>query len=223
MKISTSRLALVGLTVFFAGAAAHAQSPAITITGAGDPVNVTQTGTYGYSFTATSDLYVTALGVLDDFGDGLDEAHQVGLFDGIGTLKTVTVPAGTSAALVGGYASGSTTRGGFRYVSISPVLLTAGTTYSVGAFYDDMDTEALLTTEESVVFTSNPLITFGRALFSDAGSLSYVYQYDPNASSTVGYFGPNLQVTAVPEPGVVAFGFLAAGSVLGLIARKRKG
>jgi hypothetical protein len=221
LKISTSRLALVGLTVFFAGAAAHAQSPAITITGAGDPVNVTQTGTYGYSFTATSDLYVTALGVLDDFGDGLDEAHQVGLFDGIGTLKTVTVS--NTSALVGGYASGSTTRGGFRYVSISPVLLTAGTTYSVGAFYDASDTEALLTTEESVVFTSNPLITFGRALFSDAGSLSYLYQYDPNASSTVGYFGPNLQVTAVPEPGVVAFGFLAAGSVLGLIARKRKG
>ena len=32
----------------------------------------------------------------------------------------------------------------------------------------------------------------------------------------------SITVTIVPEPGVVAFGVLAAGSVLGLIARKRK-
>jgi LPXTG-motif cell wall-anchored protein len=42
----------------------------------------------------------------------------------------------------------------------------------------------------------------------------------------VGYFGPNFKImdsgTIVPEPGAIAFGVLAAGSVLGLVARKRR-
>lgn len=42
-------------------------------------------------------------------------------------------------------------------------------------------------------------------------------------NGTTGVFdGYTLTVTAVPEPGVVAFGVIAAGSLLGLVARKRK-
>jgi hypothetical protein len=71
--------------------------------------------------------------------------------------------------------------------------------------------------------------TLNLASFDFTGFADGVY------SATIGYFdnlhtiasgqsaaSVSITVTIVPEPGVVAFGVLAAGSVLGLIARKRK-
>lgn len=45
----------------------------------------------------------------------------------------------------------------------------------------------------------------------------------PGFANKAAFSFSNANVTAVPEPGVVAFGMIAAGSVLGLVARKRKG
>ena len=95
-------------------------------------------GTAGTTFVVgISDLLVTSLGFYDGpnsseanaaktFGDGLLEDHQVGIYDSSGTLvvptATITIPAGTSAALVGE----------FRYLTLSePITLLAGQSYTI--------------------------------------------------------------------------------------------
>jgi hypothetical protein len=45
----------------------------------------------------------------------------------------------------------------------------------------------------------------------------------PGFANKASFSFSQASVTTVPEPGVVAFGMIAAGSVLGLVARKRKG
>ena len=60
--------------------------------------------------------------------------------------------------------------------------------------------------------------------FAYAFGGSYFVGDNFNSPGNPGFEGlaTGADVTAVPEPGVVAFGILSAGSVLGLIARKRK-
>ncbi len=83
--------------------------------------------TFGWSFTVGgTSIQVTRLGFFDESGDGLAQAHDVGLWDNSGTLiASVTVQAGTASSLVNGY----------RYEEITPVTLAAGQTYTMGAFY----------------------------------------------------------------------------------------
>ena len=74
----------------------------------------------GIEFVPWTDIEVTALGYYDDGGDGLKGEHTVGIFekssqDLVG--DTVTVDAG------------STLKDGFRYESITPVVLNGGTSY----------------------------------------------------------------------------------------------
>jgi hypothetical protein len=82
----------------------------------------------GFRFTiGGADVTVTDLGFFDDDGDGLGEAHAVGIYAVASQLQVVstTVPAGTEAPL----------DGAFRYVPIAaPVTLTADTTYVALAY-----------------------------------------------------------------------------------------
>ncbi len=80
------------------------------------------TGTKGWSFVSTiptssgNYLAITQLGVFDSLGDGLANAHAIGIWSANGTLlASTTIPAGTVASLVDGY----------RYMPISPVLIPA--------------------------------------------------------------------------------------------------
>jgi hypothetical protein len=88
-------------------------------------------GTDGIEFTPSVDIEVTDLGYYDDGGDGLLNEHTVGIF------------AMSSRELVGDTVtvdSESALDGGFRYESITPVVLQGGTTYvlaaGTGAPYD---------------------------------------------------------------------------------------
>ena len=75
------------------------------------------TGTVGWEFVHSGPhyhIYLTRLGVYDAGGDGLVNAHQVGLWTSTGSLLiSATVPPGTDAPLENGY----------RYVSVDPVAL----------------------------------------------------------------------------------------------------
>lgn len=78
------------------------------------------TGTRGWDFFNNSPygssnyMAVTQLGVFDQGGDGLANAHEIGIWAANGTLlASTTIPAGTVAPLVDGY----------RYMPITPVLL----------------------------------------------------------------------------------------------------
>jgi len=83
-------------------------------------------GTVGNQWVvATYPVTVTALGYEDRNRDGLNGAHQVGIWDSNGSLvASVTVPAGTNAVL----------EGAWRYMALdTPVALSAQSTYWIGA------------------------------------------------------------------------------------------
>ena len=86
--------------------------------------------TFGWRFTPSSDIDVTALGYFDETslpsgtGVGLAESHQVGIFrvSDQALLASNNIAAGASASLIGN----------FRYVSLAtPVRLTGRATYVV--------------------------------------------------------------------------------------------
>jgi hypothetical protein len=81
----------------------------------------------GWSFLAGSqDLEVDALGIFDQDGDGLEDAHPTGIWTSGGTLLAqVTVSPGTGGNLVASY----------RYASLAPLTLAAGQTYVLGAYF----------------------------------------------------------------------------------------
>lgn len=83
--------------------------------------------TRGFAFDVTAPgVLATHLSVWDFGGDGLSEAHTVGLWSASGTLlASALVPAGTAASLLDG----------FRYVDIADVALDVGTGYVVGATF----------------------------------------------------------------------------------------
>jgi hypothetical protein len=207
-----SLLAIVGLTALVAGTPAYAQIPAYTMDdttglGLGNPPF-----TLGSIFTANTAVTVTAIGVFDDSLDGLVDSYPVGLFDSAGNLlSSGTVSSGTGSPLTNQ----------FRYANIAPVALTPGNSYEVGALYLDGN-DGLLGPGFTgpINFATDSRIGFVQSSYASGGTL-----VAPLSSvGGQGYFGPNFKIvdTVVPEPGSIAFGIIAAGSLAGLIARKRK-
>jgi hypothetical protein len=148
----------------------------------------TGTWTLGYSFSANSAISVVGLGVYDYLGDGLNVAHDVGLWNANGTLlASTTVPAGTAASLVSS----------FRFVGITPVPLIANDLYYVGSV-NGIDNDVWL--QDPTTLTPGPGITYDSRRYEfSSGSLVFP---DLAGSGTTGYFGANFEYTsnAVPEP-----------------------
>src|SRR5439155_5905884 len=167
-------------------------------------VSIIGTGTtYGFSFTvANQDISVSQLGFWDDSSDGLVDAHDVGLWDGSQTLLAqATIPAGTVAPL----------NNSFRYVSVTPVQLSANTTYYLGAYYPDNsgDNVAANATTTATVVGSGVIKGDARNTTSAASGLQFVDA--PFVDANDGLYGPNAQFAPVPEPAAygTAFGLLA--------------
>jgi hypothetical protein len=169
--------------------------------------------TAGFTFTVgPSPMVVTQLGVWDWFGDGLLQPHEVGLWDMAGDLlASVTIPSGTSAALING----------FRYKPITDVLLSPGATYVLGAFYLSRSRD-LLTIQ--TVATTGPGVSFGepRYYVNSASGFPNI----PGPSVDNAFFGPNaILVSPVPDslPGCSLFLMvILVGLRNGIAARRRK-
>lgn len=86
--------------------------------------------THGWAFRASVDVTVTALGFPDTFAPGFLLNHTIFLWDGVTqeVLRTALAPAGPNPG-------GTMGANDFRYYSITPITLTAGRTYVVGAGY----------------------------------------------------------------------------------------
>lgn len=159
-------------------------------------------GTAGWSFDVTTSTTINALGIWDSNGGaGLFNAHSIGLWDAVThtLLVSAVVPAGISTVI-----------GGFDYVSIPQLTLSAGRSFVLGAFYQDNDFDFARGNVPSV--TTLPGIVLHDALLSSASTFTFP---DLNVSGAdSGFFGPNAAFLAVPEPihsalacGVILFFF----------------
>jgi hypothetical protein len=122
--------------------------------------------TVGYEFTVSQAITVENLGFYDAGSDGLATAHPVGIFNLCGTmLSSNTVAAGTSAPLTNG----------FRYVSITPIVLGPGT-YRVGAVvFNGGGNDAFL--HGVATLGTDPTITFVRGKINNGlAVLQYPFQ-----------------------------------------------
>lgn len=153
--------------------------PVIAFTGEATTTATDQT--LGFTLAVDERQWVTQLGVWDEGDDGLGAAHDVGVWDGSGTLiSSASVPAAAVATLVDG----------FRYVDVDAFALDPGQTYTIGAHYpaavDDIATSVSgFAAAANTVFGMNVATTA-------AGPLA-----QPTINGVgdgTAYFGPNLRV-----------------------------
>ena len=144
MKLKSQVKIACLLITFLVGQTVWADTPAFTLGAVLNNQPPSFTGTKGWSFYNYSPegaISITQLGVFDSGGDGLANAHQIGLWSVSGTLlASATIPAGTAAPLVDGY----------RYVTISPVSIPratsevdSSTAYIIAAQYSADDSDDL--------------------------------------------------------------------------------
>jgi hypothetical protein len=195
----------LGLVFLAAPAVQAAVVTAVTFTGntSSTPVGVTET--VGWKFTTTG-ISINGLGVFDSDLNGLATSHNVGIWNSSGILlASGTVASGTAGTLVNQ----------FRYVSISPLLLGAGT-YTIGAtWFPGAGTDTYIAGSSLTSFQTAPGITFLGGEFIQAATLTL-----PTSSSSFidpSMFGPNV---TIPEPGTL---ILLGSGLLGLaLAGSRK-
>ena len=188
---------------------ARAATIALSFTGGTTGENTTFDGTFGWAFTLSSPVLVTELGLWDLNNDGLNTSHVVTIWTSTGTQEAQgTIPSGTGATLTDG----------FRYVSIAPVLLPAGS-YTIGGFYSaSSDVQAI---GASTITTASGVTYDGSR--STAG---FVFPAGDDFFVPNSYFGPNFQFTApsTPDSGSTSVLLLlgvAATLGLNLLIRRR--
>jgi hypothetical protein len=168
--------------------------------------------TFGWRFTPTTDIDVTALGYFDlsslpsGTGAGLGQSHQVGIYRVSDQLLVAsnTVPTGTAAP----------SSSNFRYVRLdTPVRLSSGTTYLVAGSALSMTPDAAAsvtnwTMAPGIIYANSPPPTPGSPTL---GTSQYLVSAHGNPPAVLTYpalaqtgllpvFAANLQFTVVPPP-----------------------
>ncbi|RYG21067.1 PEP-CTERM sorting domain-containing protein [bacterium] len=211
---SILRASLLAASLGAAVAASAQGSPAITSvtsTNVAGSVNGAGNQTIGWQFTIAQPISVSRLGYHDLTPDTeLVTTHHVGIWDAGGTLMTSTT-----------VLLDDPLTDGFRYHTLAAPIVLAPGTYNLGASIVDTpsDDPALADVYyfQATAITTDPLITFVGAAASDDGT-GFVNPTSITIGS-LGRFGPNMAIEAVPEPATIA----AVGlGVLGLLKRRKK-
>jgi hypothetical protein len=84
--------------------------------------------TVGWTFSLSSAVLVTDLGVWDQASNGLTSTHQVTIWENTSMTAVATAMVDNSGTFL------ASSVDGFRYVSVAPTLLGPGN-YTIGAFY----------------------------------------------------------------------------------------
>ena len=179
-----------------------------TISGAGSSQH---NSTKGWAFTISSPVLVTQLGLWDQGNNGLNASHVVTIWSSTGTLMAqTTIASGTGATLMDG----------FRYVSITSVLLPAGS-YTIGGFYGKFSDQFAI---HAATITTGSGVTYNGSR-SAPGFAFPAGNFFGNVNS---YFGPNFQFTtvAIPDSGstwtLLLLGVTAAFGLNLLLHRRSK-
>ena len=202
MTATTLRMFCFALAGTFA---LHAGTVAVDLTSPGSEYGGGP-WTLGFAFSPVVNISVTALGVYDSGQDGIADIATVGIWDTNGNLLTSgQVPSGTGGTLLGD----------FRYVSITPFDLTAGTEYVVGSYL--ADTASSLNTGQGGTGSFDPSITVIEDRYVGSGAFAYPSQ---NSATAGAWLGANFQFSdteAAPEPGAFV---LVAGGLGALLMRR---
>lgn len=180
------------------------------------------TGTKGTSYYNGGNgpfIAITQLGVFDKDGDGMANAHQIGLWAINGTLlASGTVQAGTTAQLVDGY----------RYVSISQVVIPIGylaqSAFIIAANYTTGDADDIarpLVGQYARGITPYNLGIASYALYGLGEGLPFPNLHVPpltEGSVVSPFYEVNFQFKVIPEP--ASWQFVGTGLFLMLLRRR---
>ncbi len=137
-------------------------------------------GTAGWAFqVGANNATVTSLGLYAPAAGGLTQSHEVGIWTNTGTLLTsITVPSGAAPQQIGAY----------RYEPIAPLVLTAGQTYVIGAFYPGASTETVTAFSTQSYAPDVTFVQSRQTVLSVGATFAFP---NVNASVDQGVFGPN--------------------------------
>ncbi len=119
------------------GASTLCRASTIAFDFSGGSANSGQSYTYGFQFTPLVDLQIDSLGFIDAGQDGLLAGHRVGIWNSGGTLLANTTVTTGNSTFAGAVVSGAQ----FRFTPITPLLVSAGVTYTIGAAVEMADDE----------------------------------------------------------------------------------
>lgn len=180
---------------------------AVSISGNNDYGNAA--GSWGWEFSTTTDLSVTALGVYDSTGNGLPEDTTVGIWRESDQTLVGSAVVPTNGTLIGG----------FRYENVTPFNLSSSDVYRI-ALWNPNGNAVIGYNGQDVAWAPEVNYLNAGIYNYDAGSFSY-----PDKVTIINlpkYFGPNFQyeTAAVPEP--ATFAIFAAGLSLMYVTRRRR-
>jgi hypothetical protein len=199
--MSHAKLLFAGLILLALATTAYGGPLGVDYT---DPTIIETISSYvlGYGFNVTQPVQIIGLAFYDDYGDGLLESHDVGLWDPLRNL-IAQATVGPSSPLIG--------LAPFRWATITPVPLAIGDDYRVAAVTGSENYSA-----EPSTLIVDPHIEFVFDQYADGTTLVY-----PDLTlGAVGAWGGNVVLSeGVPEPSSL---LLFGGGALALLLRRRR-
>lgn len=171
-------------------------------------------GLDGFDFTPARDLSVSALGWYDHGADGLNNPHPVAIY--VTSTKELAAP----SAIVDSASTLDTTTS-FRFTSVTPFVLTAGTEYTlVGYGSGPVWDRYVINPTGGISFGSD--ITYERLRTSRSTGLEF-----PTTTGEAGlvqglFFGPNFQYSTSPIPELPTYALMLGGFSLLIAIRRRQ-
>src|SRR4030095_14113137 len=165
----------------------------ITVDGAAG-IDVQNSFTIGWAVDVTTPVRVTALGVWDEFSEGLEVSAPVGLWTGTGTLlASTTVPAGSGADIAVPSVLGA---GQWLFEDIPDVVLPVGH-YVLGLA--TVADETVFRAFQDGIILDPALANFDSAKFAVGSSLQFP-DLDGSPGLDIGLFGPDFLLEPVTAP-----------------------
>jgi hypothetical protein len=196
------RIALLLLVAALVGVRPASAGPMLDIS-SGIQLTLPDGFSAGYQFTLSASSVVNALGLWDEGRDGLAASPAVALWTAGGSLLTSTTVSNGSTPVASGSPDGR-----WLFQAVNPLTIGPGD-YVVAAFYANEDVMRITNT---IVDSSHPIgltlatgVTFDFGRVGQSASLAFPTATVLSPSMTVRYFGPNVDLQAVPEPVTLAF------------------